>query len=220
MIDAISGVADTSADLFSSQIPGGQLGKDEFLNLLIAQLKNQDPLSPMEADQLAVQLAQFSSVEQLTEINKHIQSLGAGDEILAGSVATSTAVSLIGKNVRAVVDRLTLDGSGSATLDVAPKTAGQATVHLFDAQGTEVASYDAGTLVPGEQTLDLSKLDQQMPPGTYGVSIEISDASGNTVPIPATISGYVNGVRYERAGPVLMVGVTEFPLSSVIEVSN
>ena len=52
------------------------------LELLIAQLQNQDPLSPMEADQLAVQLAQFSSVEQLIEINEQIGSLGASDGAL------------------------------------------------------------------------------------------------------------------------------------------
>lgn len=221
MIDPISGIADAPVDLFADQIPGGELGKDEFMTLLVAQLQNQDPLSPVEADQLAVQLAQFSSVEQLVQINENIQALGATDAILAGSIATSTAVGLIGKNVRAVVDRVTLDGSGSASIDVAaPAGGGSATVHLFDGQGTEVASYDAGTLVPGSQTVDLATLDKGVPPGTYRISVDVSDISGNTVPIPVTISGFVNGVRYDRAGPVLMVGVTEFPLSAVLEVTN
>jgi len=175
----------------------------------------------VEADQLAAQLAQFSSVEQLVQINDNIQSLVSTDGVLAGSVAASTAVGLIGKNVRAVVDRVTLDGSGSASIDVAaPPGGGPATVRLFDGQGNEVASYDAGTLVPGSQTIDLSSLDQGVSPGTYRISVEVTDAFGNAAPIPVTISGFVNGVRYDRAGPVLMVGVTEFPLSAVLEVTN
>lgn len=221
MIDPISGVGDATIDLVTDQIPGGSLGKDEFMELLVAQLQNQDPLSPLEADQLAVQLAQFSSVEQLVQINDNIQAMGAADGILAGSVATSTAVGLIGKNVRAAVDQVTLDGSGSASIDVlAPPGGGPATVHIFDRQGTEVASYDAGTLTPGSHTIDLATLDQAVPPGTYRISVEVSDPTGNVVPVPTMVSGFVNGVRYDRSGPVLMVGLTEFPLSAVLEVTN
>jgi len=50
--------------------PGGALGKNAFLKMLITQLKNQDPLNPMQGDQMASQLAQFSSLEQLTSLNQ------------------------------------------------------------------------------------------------------------------------------------------------------
>jgi len=218
MIDSIGAIADTP---IADQVPGGDLGRDEFMKLLVAQLQNQDPLSPLGADDLAVQLAQFSSVEQLLQINENIQAIGVADGILAESVAASTAVGLIGKNVRAAVDQVTLDGSGSASIDViAPPGGGSGTVRIFDGQGAEVASYDAGPLVPGSQTIDLTTLDKGVSPGTYRISVEVSDASGNAVPVPTMISGFVNGVRYDRAGPVLMVGVTEFPLSAVLEVTN
>ncbi|MCG8467966.1 MAG: hypothetical protein MJB57_07100 [Gemmatimonadetes bacterium] len=221
MIDPITGVTDAPVDLFTNEAPGGNLGKDEFMELLIAQLQNQDPLSPMEADQLAVQLAQFASVEQLIEINDNIQSLGATDGILAGSVATSTAVGLIGKNVRAAVSEITFDGSGSASIDItAPPSSGPVVVHFFDATGTEVASYDAGTLEPGDHTIDLEKVDESLPPGTYDITIDTTDAVGNSISIAPTIFGYVTGVRYDQTGPVLAVGLTEFPLSAVLEVSE
>lgn len=221
MIDPLTGAADAPVNLVAPEIPGGSLGKDEFLELLIAQLQHQDPLSPMEADQLAVQLAQFSSVEQLIEINEQIGSLGASDGALADSVATSTAVGLIGKNVRAVVDEMTFDGSGSAAIDLfGPPTGGQATVRVFDSTGLELAAYDAGALQPGFQSISLAAIDQALPPGTYEISVEVTDALGTVVPVPATVSGYVNGIRYDQSGPVLMVGVTEFPLSSILEVTN
>lgn len=219
MIDPIAGTVDTSVGLMTNEVPGGSLGKEEFLQLLIAQLQNQDPLSPLKADQLAVQLAQFTSVEQLISINDQIGALGAADVALADSVATSTAVGLIGKNVRAAVDQIAFDGSGSAVVDVfAPPAGGSATVRVFDSTGLEVASYDAGILSPGAQTLNLGVLDQKLPPGTYRLVVQVSDAAGNTIALPTTISGLVNGVRYDRNGPMLMIGLTEFPLSSVLEV--
>jgi len=56
---------------------GGSLGKDEFVKLLVTQMQNQDPLNPMDGKDLAVQLAQFSSVEQLMNINSKLDSLTA-----------------------------------------------------------------------------------------------------------------------------------------------
>lgn len=57
--------------------PGGKLGKDEFLKLLVAQMKNQDPLNPMDGQQMAAQLAQFSSVEQLVTANETLEAIRA-----------------------------------------------------------------------------------------------------------------------------------------------
>jgi flagellar basal-body rod modification protein FlgD len=57
--------------------PGGKLGKDEFLKLLVAQMKNQDPLNPMDGQQMAAQLAQFSSVEQLVTANESLEAIRA-----------------------------------------------------------------------------------------------------------------------------------------------
>ena len=55
--------------------PGGKLGKDEFLKLLVAQLTNQDPMNPADGQQMAAQLAQFSSVEQLQSANATLTEL-------------------------------------------------------------------------------------------------------------------------------------------------
>lgn len=219
MIDAIAGVGDRPADLFETRTPGGELGKDQFLELLVAQLQHQDPLSPMEADQLAVQLAQFSSVEQLIEINDQIGALGAFDGQLAESVATSTAVGLIGKDVRAAVNRVTLDGTGAPNIDIdVPPAGGHAYVRIFDASGQAIGELDAGQVAPGLQSIDLSPLDAQLPPGTYGISVEIADPRGNAVETTASVIGQVSGVRYGASGPVLAIGSLEFPLASVIEV--
>jgi flagellar basal-body rod modification protein FlgD len=70
--------ASTGAESSSTPLPRGDgLGRDTFLQLLVAQLKNQDPTKPMEDTQFLAQLAQFSSLEKLTEIAASIQTLGA-----------------------------------------------------------------------------------------------------------------------------------------------
>jgi flagellar basal-body rod modification protein FlgD len=55
--------------------PGGTMGKDAFLKLLVAQMKHQDPLNPMDGQQMAAQLAQFSSVEQLIDANTRLEEI-------------------------------------------------------------------------------------------------------------------------------------------------
>ena len=79
--------------------PKGALGKDEFLKMLVAQMQNQDPLSPMDGQQMAAQLAQFSSVEQLVTLNETMSSAAAGQASLLESLGGSLTLGAIGKSV-------------------------------------------------------------------------------------------------------------------------
>lgn len=60
-----------------AQAAGGAMGKDQFIKLLVTEMKNQDPLNPMDGKELAAQLAQFSSVEQLMDVNTKLDKLTA-----------------------------------------------------------------------------------------------------------------------------------------------
>src|SRR5215207_5272910 len=84
--------------------PGGALGKDQFLQLLVAQMKNQDPMNPMDGTQMAAQLAQFSSVEQLTQINESLASQSTGQTGLATLLANNGALGSVGKSVVVAAD--------------------------------------------------------------------------------------------------------------------
>ena len=70
----------------TTQTPKNTLGKDDFLNLLVTQMQNQDPLDPMQGTDFAAQLAQFSSLEQLTDINTNLQQSLQASELLSGSI--------------------------------------------------------------------------------------------------------------------------------------
>jgi flagellar basal-body rod modification protein FlgD len=97
--------------------PKGQLGKDQFLQLLVAQMKHQDPLNPMDGQEMAAQLAQFSSVEQLVTINESIANQAASQSALLDSLGGGLALGAIGKEVEA-------DASQATTLDGKPVPAG------------------------------------------------------------------------------------------------
>ena len=88
------------------------LGKDDFLKLLITQMRYQDPLSPMDNTQFLAQMAQFSSLEQMQNLNESFdQSM-----LLSQSLNNSSAAGFIGRHVRASGDGVTLGPSGSVEL--------------------------------------------------------------------------------------------------------
>jgi flagellar basal-body rod modification protein FlgD len=81
-----------SGDQVSRTDPGGAMGSDTFLKLLVAQMQYQDPLEPTDSSQMMSQLAQFSQVEGLNNLNKQITALGLSQDF-------SGAVAMIGKTV-------------------------------------------------------------------------------------------------------------------------
>lgn len=85
-----------------------QLGKDDFLKLLITQLTNQDPTSPMEDTQFISQMAQFSSLEQMTNMNESFNKL-------AGMISSSQAASVLGRTVEVDVGDTTTQGIVEST---------------------------------------------------------------------------------------------------------
>ncbi|MHB8830436.1 MAG: flagellar hook assembly protein FlgD [Syntrophales bacterium] len=110
MIDASNTVKNASATNSASQTSTAEtassLGKDEFFKMLIAQLKNQDPLNPQDGAEFSAQLAQFSSLEQLTNLNKTLEAQGASYNALMNL----QSVSMVGKEVEAkIVDKDTAE---------------------------------------------------------------------------------------------------------------
>ena len=111
--------------------PGGQLGQQAFLQLLVAQLKNQDPLQPMDNTQFIAQLAQFSTLETLQQVQSTLESsLGAQllDHAMSLLGKTVTATGTDGKPVTGTVQGVQIQGS-DVLLEL-----GSTTVHLSDIQ--------------------------------------------------------------------------------------
>src|SRR5262249_32519643 len=110
-IAALAAATAPKADASSSvSAANQQISQQQFLTLFITQLQNQDPLSPQDPDQLTAQLAQFSSLEQLTGINTRLDTLNGATK----QTTSSALLGLLGKEVQATGGQLAIRG-GAAT---------------------------------------------------------------------------------------------------------
>ena len=215
-----------SAPLESTVIPRGPvtqgtaaLGKDEFLTLLVAQLRNQDPLSPTNAQEMAAQLAQFSSLEQLIEVNGQLNAQTLANTAMAMAMNNAAAVGVLGKTVLAVGDQVDITGAGDETITVGVEGGGgNATLTLYDANGREVGSYSVGPIGGGRQEIELAEIGQGLVPGQYRYELTVTDVSGDPVEVQTFTRTRIDGVRYGPAGPLLVSGSLEIPLADVVEI--
>ena len=190
------------------------LGSQDFLKLLITQLQNQDPLNPMDSQQFAVQLAQFSSVEQLISINKKLDGGVAG-----GGGSVSTMSQFLGKQVTLKDEPVKISqGKGpDLMLDVPVgvmslrvdfvdkdnKTIGQETLKEIPAAGKQKLSLDGVTV----------------PDGMYDVKVMAVTSNGTFKELPARATGMVEGFVLSPK-PALLVGGQEVQVDKVEEVTN
>ncbi len=218
MIGSIPGVGSGGAALDAAK-PGGVMGKDEFLQLLVAQLKNQDPMNPMNSEEFAPQLAQFSSLEQLIQINETLTGQEGMSSAVVDIMNASSALGVIGKDVLAVGDAVRITGSGeeSVTVGVGGQ-GGNGTLRILDENGKEVGSRDLGFVGGGRQEIVLGNAAKDLDPGHYRYEVEVVDDAGNPVELQTFTRVQIDGVRYGPGGPVLISGTLEIPLSSVVEV--
>lgn len=201
----------------TSSIGGGMsIGKDQFLQLLVTQLRHQDPLSPLEPDQFAAQLAQFSTVEQLTQLNSTVSA--QSEELALATLMSKTAFStgLIGRRITAVGNQVTVPATGTAsvTVDVGGN-GGKGVLRILDAKGKEVARKEFSSLPAGRQDL---ALPEGVAPGTYTYKLEVKGGDDKAVNVTHYTCGTVDAVLFDSRGIVLRVGPIEILLDSLAEV--
>ncbi len=193
------------------------LGKDEFLKLLVTQLRNQDPLSPLQPHEFAAQLAQFSSVEQLSNLNAAIATQQDIASMATLASQTSMSASLIGKTVVAEGNGISVgaNGRGTLTADIGG-TGGNAVLTVLDAQGMPVKSLELGPIGGGRQTLEVANL----PPGEWRYQLEVKNANGQSITARPLVMGRVDGVHFAAGGPQLKVAGLDVPLEKLLEIKN
>lgn len=188
-------------------------GQEEFLTLLVHQLQNQDPLDPMKSEEFAVQLAQFSQLEQLIQINDKL----GGDDTSAGSMASMAA--FLGQQVVLKGDEgVTISaGKGPQLLLDMPAGSQSARVDFLNAEGKVVGSHVVEELEAGKQTISLDRV--RVPNGTYDVRAMAVGESGRFVDVNARVTGVVEGFVLEPE-PALLVNGQSVSLGSVVEVTR
>jgi flagellar basal-body rod modification protein FlgD len=219
---AASSAANAPATQQPAATPGGDMGKDQFMKLLIAQLQNQDPTNPMDGSQMAAQLAQFSSLEQLQQINTTLTGQTTSSGTLLGAIQASSAINTIGHTVMASGNVLQLGGANGATSVTADlaSAAKTATLHIYNSAGNEIGSRALGAVAGGRQTIDLGSATSGLQDGAYTYSIDAKDSAGSAVAVQTYTTGKVDGISTGTNGLVLTSGSMSIPYASVIQITN
>lgn len=189
-----------------------------FLSILTTQIRNQDPLNPMESAQYTEQLVQYSSVEQQIKTNDQLGDLLS---VMAATTASSY-VSYLGTNVTAAGNTTSLkDGEAEWTYDT--PEAGKARIEVRNNLGAVVFSEDAD-LSYGRNSYSWdgrTTAGSTAPEGEYTISIARYDANNRpTVPVATEISGTVDGIEFTSSGAVLQIGGVYVSASSVLSVNR
>ena len=194
------------------------VGQDDFLMLLISQMQHQDPLEPADSSEFMAQLAQFSQLEQLFDVNGNLETL----QIFQSSMNNAQAVGLIGKVVTVEGSSVNLSGGLADTVEFnLMGDAAEVTVKVYNQQGKLVKTFDAGAMTSGVHEFAWDGRDGQgnyLPDGSYSFSVVARDDSGNMVNTDTMVEGVVTGVNFSGDLIKIQVGNHEYNLSQVIEV--
>jgi len=196
------------------------MGQEDFLNLLVTQMRYQDPFKPMENSEFTAQLAQFSSLDQLFAINKGLVGL-TGSQQTSGN---AQAVGFIGKEVRASGNLLSLQADRSSDIGFnLGKGASEIQIRILNEEGGVVRTLVEGSQSAGQHQITWDGRDNQgrrMAPGAYHFDVAARDGSGGTVTVSPYVAGIVSGVTYEADGTYLVIGSLRVPIQQVTEVKE
>lgn len=196
-----------------------ELGKEEFLTLLVAQLKNQDPLNPLDATDFTAQLAQFSSLEQLIEINNN---LGDMQRDLT-TQENANILDYIGKAIKADDTTITVSDKVEGSIGYSLDDKVDVNIHIYNDDGIEVRTINAGKQGPGEYALawdGLTTNGEKVQDGVYGFDVSAVSETGETILCDSYLAGEVTGISYKGSMPFLMIGNREIDPQSVLEVKE
>ena len=195
------------------------LGKDDFMKILVAQLQAQDPMAPMEGQEFASQLAQFSSLEQLTNVNSNLEASQAFDL----AMSNSAALALIGKNVDAPGNTIDLKSGEVENLSFSlDGEAAEVGIDIFDSPGAKVSTVNLGAQKSGLSEYVWSGTDSSgalLPSGNYTFSITASNSSGNFVPVKTFAAGLATDVVFEDGKAFAIVNGQKLAVNEVSKVS-
>jgi len=198
------------------QVGGSELDKDAFMKLMLAQMKNQDPMNPMQSHEMAAQLAQFTSLEQLNNINATLEGMKNAQQ----PSTNYQALNFIGKKVSGDSSKLTrVAGDKFHEFNFSlMNDAASAEIKIKDAEGNDVRTLKMTNLKKGQNTISWNGLTEDgmaARPGEYRFAIEAKSSNGLKVAARTEFDGKITGLNFTAEGPVLMVGQQTVKLSDV-----
>jgi len=195
------------------------LGQSDFLNLLVAQLKNQDPLNPSDPTQFTSQLAQYSQLEQLFNLNSSMGNLTTAQT----NSERLSSLSLIGQDVVVQGSDFTL---GNTPTQLGYQADGKATsvkLNIQNSDGKTVGTLAGTDLTAGNHFLTWDGKDtsgNMLPAGTYTITVDAKNSAGASVTIPPLVRATVTGVDLSSSEAQIVTAAGEYKVSAIFGAYN
>lgn len=222
MASLLSGVSESTVPVTGGSAALSQTKLQEnlnqFLNLLVTQLKNQDPLDPMDSTEFTSQLVQFASVEQQIYTNANMEKLLNLEE----TSQISTMVNFIGNAVEATGNQAQLqDGYLAASYEL-PQNAKDVTISIQNAKGITVyfADGETGAGKHGFTWDGKSANGTQQPDGAYTIQVNAKDPSDTLLTVKQTVFGKITGAGVDDGKANLFMGEVIIPIEKVLTVEE
>lgn len=190
------------------------MGKDDFLKLFLAQLKNQDPLQPRDSHELAVQLAQFTSLEKLENIDKGIHQMSSSKE----KKADYKALGLLGKKVFGDLSKIDYSGKELFLQYDLSDNAHKVEVAILNGGNEAERNWTFTDQEKGPHRLQWDGLKEdgsKMAYGNYTLQVKAYDKNGKEIQAQTDFEGIVTGLNFTKEGTFLLIGKKEVKLSDV-----
>jgi flagellar basal-body rod modification protein FlgD len=218
MISAIEGLPLVEEENPYATKESKGLGRDEFLKLFLAQLNHQDPLNPLDSTQFSSQLAQFSSLEQLFNVNENLEYLKTAQD--GGS--RYQVLDLIGKEVEAEGNSLSLVKDETARGVFYSDIPAECSVLISDQEGYPIRELYMDMLESGEHSFVWDGRDQKgnlMEAGAYTYEVAAMAPSGEIIPVETRVRGIVDRINMDGEEPLLYIGSAAIQLSQIMNVN-
>lgn len=219
MVSTVTSTTDTASTAAAVKSSLG-MNSEDFMKLFVAQLQYQDPLAPQDASAMLDQLSQLSLVEQSYNSNTALKNLLTAQN----NSISLTAVSFIGKDVKAYGNSVTFDGSASTNMEFSLPAASSSTqVSIVDGSGRTVKTATMGACDSGDNSFTWDGRDSSgvlLPAGTYTFNVTATSTSGSAMAATTYTTGRINGVDVSGSTPQLYIGSTSVALSDVISLNG
>lgn len=215
-----SSLSSASSSIDQASSNNNRIGRDDFLRMLMAQLKYQNPLSPVDGADFAAQLAQFSQLEQLLNLNQKLDAI----KILQNSGLNALSVGYIGKTVEANAALIGIRAGVSSPINYSLSApASSVAINIFNQYGRMVRSLDYANQAAGSQAVQFDGRDSyggQLPDDTYSFTVSARNGAGMPVAVNTFLRGDVSGVEMRDDGSMaLLVNDIPIRLNDVIRIN-
>jgi flagellar basal-body rod modification protein FlgD len=198
-----------------------EMDKDAFFKLMMAQMKNQDPTNPLKNHEMAAQLAQFSTLEQMSNMNTTLKELKAGNK----PIEEFQALNMIGKKVAGDSSKVTrneTDKEHEFAFKL-PEAAKETGIKLMNAKGDIIREFKFQQLQGGDNKVvwnGETEDGRKAPAGQYFFQTEATGMNGQKLHVKTDFEGVISGMSFSPEGPVLQIGKQSVRLKDIRQFSD